>query len=112
VHWLPELCPIHYAAARQGPDYLDTARRLARWLLIPVGPDDSPAEIAHAVLGVVKAADYLGVRWRCDPVRAAAYARLMNEWYGPDHDAYRPIFSTAGPCPTTPALTPSQPWAP
>jgi len=97
VAWLPELRPLHYAAVRQGAGLLETGRRLARWLMIPVGPDDTPEEIGHAVLGVVKAADYLGVRWRLDPERAAAYARLMDEWYGLDHDAYRPVFVTPEP---------------
>jgi hypothetical protein len=32
------------------------------------------------------------VRWRKDPERAAWYADLMREMYGPAHDAYRPAF--------------------
>jgi hypothetical protein len=73
-----------------------TAANLARWLLVPVGPDYTDAEIGHAVLGVVKASEYLGVRWRTDPARAAAYAALLTERYGPDHDAYRPVFEVDG----------------
>ena len=90
VIWLPELQPLHRAAVASNRT---SAERLARWLLVPVGPDDSAEEIRHAVLGIVKAAEYLGVRWRTDPARAAWYADLMNEMYGPGHDAYRPIFA-------------------
>jgi hypothetical protein len=89
VAWLPELQPLHRAAVAS---HRTTAERLARWLLVPVGPDDTAEEIRHAVLGIVKAAEYLGVRWRTDPARAAWYAELMNEMYGPGHDAYRPAF--------------------
>lgn len=96
VRWLPEVRPLHYAAVRErgaragGP----TALHLARWLLVPVGPDYTDAEVEHAVLGIVKASEYLGVRWRTDPARAAAYAALLDEAYGPGHDAYRPLFPT------------------
>jgi hypothetical protein len=48
--------------------------------------------VSQVVLGIVKTAEYLGVRWRMDPNRAAAYADLMDATYGPGHDAYRPIF--------------------
>ena len=92
VRWLPELRPLHYAAAPTCPA---TAARLARWLLIPCGPVESEESIRHAVLGVVKTAEYLGVRWRTDPDRAAAYARVLDEIYGASHDAYRPVFDTA-----------------
>jgi hypothetical protein len=90
VAWLPELRPLHRAAVA----CRTSAERLARWLLIPVGPFDTADDIRHAVLGVVKSAEYLGVRWRTDPARAAWYAGLMNEMYGPQHDAYRPAFDT------------------
>ena len=93
VIWLPELQPLHRAAAARPQADRTSAERLARWLLVPVGPDDSAAEIRHAVLGIVKAAEYLGVRWRTDPARAAWYAELMNEMYGSGHDAYRPAFA-------------------
>jgi hypothetical protein len=93
VRWLPEARPVHYAAARElGPAWRSSAEHLARWLVVPVGPERGPEETAHAILGVVKAADYLGVRWRTAPARAAAYARAMVERYGPEHDAYRPAF--------------------
>jgi hypothetical protein len=93
VRWLPALQPLHYAALRAGgsPQARLTADRLARTLLVPVGPEGSDEELVHAVLGVTKAADYLGVRWATDPQRAAWYAALMVEWYGDDHDAYRPL---------------------
>ncbi len=92
VCWLPAVRPLHYAAAATGQT---TAAHLARYLLVPVGPNYSEEEIAQAILGIVKAADYLGVRWYTDPAWAAEYARLMIEWYGPAHDAYRPIFEVA-----------------
>lgn len=91
LQWLAEIAPIHPAAiAHQA----STSQHLARWLLLPVNPhyDDGLAD--QAVLGVVKAAEYLGVRWRTDPQRAGAYAALLTEMYGPDHDAYRPSFAT------------------
>jgi hypothetical protein len=95
VRWLATTRPIHYAALRDaGSGAHAAAAELARWLLVPVGPDYSGEEISHAVLGVVKAAEYLGVRWRTDPARAAEYAAFLDEMYGADHDAYRPIFST------------------
>lgn len=88
---LADRAPLHYAAWR-GEGYgeaMDTAVHLARWLLVPVGPDYADEEIQHAILGIVKAADYLGVRWYCDPAQAADYAAGMTAIYGPDHDAYR-----------------------
>ena len=99
---LSDQYPIHYAALR-AEGYggaQQTAVHLARWLLIPVGPDYTHEEIQHSILGIVKAADYLGVRWYADPTQAADYACLMDEMYGPGHDAYRPIFTTAdlAPC--------------
>jgi hypothetical protein len=60
--------------------------------LIPCGPDYTDEEVTHAVLGPVKVAEYLGLRWWTDPQYAAAYAREMIRRYGPDHDAYRPAF--------------------
>ncbi len=93
VRWLPTLRPLHYAAIRAdgAPAALATAGHLARVLLVPVGPDYTAEEITHAVLGITKAADYLGVRWATDPGRATWYASLMTEWYGTDHDAFRPL---------------------
>ena len=92
VAWLPYLRPLHPMAAAQG---LTTAAHLARWLLAPLGLHTPADEVAQIVLGIVKAAEYLGVRWRTNPQRAAAYAALLTERYGPDHDAYRPAFATA-----------------
>lgn len=100
VRWLPALRPLHYAAMRAdgAPRALScSAGHLARVLLVPVGPDYTAEEIKHAVLGITKAADYLGVRWATDPERAAWYAGLMHEWYGPDHDAYRPLVAPPQP---------------
>jgi len=93
AHWLPWLRPLHYAALRQH-DCRTTSAHMAATLLLPVGPTMTAEEIAHTVLGVVKAADYLGVRWWTDPARAADYAAWMTTLYGPGHDAFRPAFAT------------------
>jgi hypothetical protein len=95
VRWLPLVRPVHHAAAGAAAAAA-TSAALARWVLAPVGPDCREEEIAHVILGVVKAAEYLGVRWRSDPVRSAEYADLMTAMYGPNHDAYRPVFALAG----------------
>lgn len=94
IMWLPELRPLHYAAVRESHRFVATTAEIARWLFIPVGPDYTDEEIAHAILGLVKAAEFLGVRWRNDVARATEYASMMDEWYGVNHDAYRPIFTT------------------
>jgi hypothetical protein len=91
IVWLSALQPVHHLALRD-PAGAAAARELARWLLVPVGPGYSEEEISHAVLGVVKTADYLGARWRTNPARAAAYAAEMDRMYGPGHEAYRPAF--------------------
>lgn len=98
VRWLPQIQPLHYAALRAdgAPDHRGTAANLARWLYVPVGPDYSFEEIKHGVLGIVKAAEYLGVRWRSNPAHAAEYAALMDRTYGNGHDAYRPLFALDG----------------
>ena len=98
VRWLPQIQPLHYAALRAdgAPDHRTTAANLARWLYVPVGPDYTFEEIKHGVLGIVKAAEYLGVRWRSDPAHAAEYAALMDRTYGAGHDAYRPLFALDG----------------
>ncbi len=95
VRWLPAQRPLHYAAVRSNgaPQMAATAAHLARVLLVPVGPDYTAEEVKHAVLGITKAADYLGVRWATNPERAAWYAQQMVEWYGTDHDAYRVLFA-------------------
>lgn len=97
VRWLPEMRPVHYAAfqpdGRQEKGMArNAAANLSRWLFVPVGPDYSDEEIKHGILGITKAADYLGLRWYTDPVQAADYAAMMNAFYGPEHDAYRPVF--------------------
>lgn len=96
VRWLPLVRPVHHAALRCGAR-VATADHVARWLLVPVGPRYTDVEIEHAVLGVVKASEYLGVRWRTDPARAVVYARMLDDWYGPDHDAYKPVFIQGDP---------------
>ena len=93
VQWLPLVRPLHYAALRSGYGAA-TQRNLERWLALPTAPGCDDAQISHTVLGIVKAAEYLGVRWRTDPAHAAAYAAWMDELYGSQHDAYRPNFPT------------------
>lgn len=95
VRWLPQVQPLHYAAIRAdgAPDHRQTAANFARWLYVPVGPDYTFEEIKHGVLGIVKSAEYLGVRWRTNPAYAAEYAALMDQTYGQGHDAYRPLFA-------------------
>ena len=95
VRWLPQIQPLHYAAlgADGAADHRGTATNLARWLSVPVGPEYTLEEIKHGVLGIVKAAEYLGVRWRTNPAYAAEYASLMDRTYGAGHDAYRPLFA-------------------
>jgi hypothetical protein len=95
VRWLPLVRPLHYAAVREADRSAETAAELSRWLLVPVGPEYTDEEIKHAVLGVVKAAEYLGVRFRTDPARSASYAAMLDELYGPGHDAYQPVFPLA-----------------
>ena len=95
VHWLPQIQPLHYAALGSdgASDHRKTAANLARWLCVPVGPDYTFEEIKHGVLGIVKSAEYLGVRWRTNPAYATEYADLMDRTYGTGHDAYRPLFA-------------------
>jgi hypothetical protein len=98
IQWLPAQRPLHYAALRTlaTTELATTAAHLAHTLLVPIGPHDRDEEIVHGVLGVSKAADYLGLRWYTDPQRAMWYATLLQEWYGSDHDAYRPLFALPG----------------
>jgi hypothetical protein len=90
--WLPEARPLHYAALRAPGRHAASGAHLAQHVLIPVGPDYTEEEIKHAVLGPVKTSEYLGVRWRTQSQKAADYAKLLDEMYGPHHDAYRPLF--------------------
>jgi len=89
LDWLPILQPVNYRAL---PARRSSAEHLSRWLLVPANPDCGERELRAAVLGVVKAAEYLGVRWRTNPQQAQSYAALMDEMYGPGHDAYRLAF--------------------
>ncbi len=100
VAWLPEIQPVFYVHYQVTPDPAltrRTAAHLARWLVAPLGPDYTEEEVTHAVLSILKPAEYLGVRWYTDHARAAWYADLMTEWYGPTHDAYRPAFRLMDP---------------
>ena len=92
VAWLATHRAMHYAAVR---DQGLRGEGIAKWILVPVGPDYTFEEISHATLGIAKAADYLGIRWYTDPTQATHYADLMDKRYGQNHDAYRPRFSIA-----------------
>ncbi|MFT4040158.1 MAG: hypothetical protein QM692_18400 [Thermomicrobiales bacterium] len=95
LDWLPEVQPIFYVVNQvtQNPALSRrSAENVARWLISPIGPDFVDDEITHAVLGILKAAEYTGVRWYTNPGRARWYSELLTEWYGPTHDAYHPSF--------------------
>ncbi|HYI15193.1 MAG TPA: hypothetical protein VEX37_07360 [Thermomicrobiales bacterium] len=97
LDWLPEIQPMFYVAYQVTTDRertLRSAAHLARWIVAPLGPDFVDDEVTHAVLGILKAAEYTGVRWYTDPERAQWYGDLMFEWYGPTHDAFRVQFDT------------------
>jgi hypothetical protein len=97
LDWLPEIQPMFYVAYQVTADRERTHRsaaNLARWIVAPLGPEFVADEITHAVLGILKAAEYTGVRWYTDPERAQWYGDLMFEWYGSTHDAYRVQFDT------------------
>jgi hypothetical protein len=100
LDWLPEIQPMFYWAYQVTRDPMLTrqsAEHLARWVIAPIGPDFVDDEITHAVLGVLKAAEYTGGRWYTDPGRARWYSDLLIEWYGQDHDAYHPAFEITVP---------------
>jgi hypothetical protein len=90
VQWLPQLRPIHYTAIASDSA---TAKHLERWFIVPVSPHSDEETNKQAVLGIVKTAEYLGLRWWNDPERASQYADLLNTMYGSGHDAYRPAFA-------------------
>jgi hypothetical protein len=92
--WLPHLQPAYFFAFQVTRDLaltMESAANLSRWLISPLGPDFTEEEVRHAVLVVAKTADYLGVRWYTNPERAAWYGNLLVDWYGPSHDAFRPV---------------------
>jgi hypothetical protein len=100
LDWLPEVQPMFYVAYQVTQDLALTRRsaeNLARWVMSPIGPDFVDDEITHAVLGILKAAEYTGVRWYTNPGRARWYGEMLVDWYGPDHDAYHPAFAIAVP---------------
>jgi hypothetical protein len=100
LDWLPEVQPMFYVAYQVTQDPAltrRTAENLARWVMSPIGPDFVDDEITHAVLGILKAAEYTGVRWYTNPGRARWYGEMLVDWYGPDHDAYHPAFPIAVP---------------
>jgi hypothetical protein len=99
LDWLPEIQPMFYVVNQVTADprrTACTAAHLARWIVAPLGPDFDDDQITHAVLGILKAAEYTGVRWYTDRERATWYGNLMLEWYGASHDAYRPAFLPMG----------------
>jgi hypothetical protein len=100
LDWLPEVQPMFYVAYQVTQDGALTRRsaaHLARWVTSPIGPDFVDDEVTHAVLGVLKAAEYTGVRWYTNPGRARWYGEMLVDWYGPEHDAYHPAFAISVP---------------
>jgi hypothetical protein len=100
LDWLPELQPVFYVANQVTQDPAltrQTADNLSRWVVTPLGPDFVEDEVTHAVLGILKAAEYTGVRWFTNPGRARWYSELLIDWYGPSHDAYHPAFAIGVP---------------
>lgn len=100
LDWFPEVQPMFYVAYQVSQDLARTwqsAEHLARWVMSPVGPDFVEDEVTHAVLGILKAAEYTGVRWYTNPGRARWYHEMLMEWYGPEHDAYRAAFALMEP---------------
>lgn len=100
LDWLPELQPMFYVAYQVTQDAELTRRsagHLARWVMSPIGPDFADDEITHGVLGILKAAEYTGVRWYTNPGRARWYGEMLVDWYGPEHDAYHPAFAISVP---------------
>lgn len=100
LDWFPEVQPMFYVAYQVSQDLARTrqsAEHLARWVMSPLGPDFVEDEVTHGVLGILKAAEYTGVRWYTNPGRARWYHEMLMEWYGPDHDAYRAAFALTVP---------------
>ncbi|MEM9515718.1 MAG: hypothetical protein AAGA42_12755 [Actinomycetota bacterium] len=94
VEWVSLRQPLH-PHARQDLTTADlerSSRHLAHLFHLPIGASFSVDEIEHAVLGVVKAAEYIGWRWWQDPDLVEQYSNFLDDKYGPDHDAYRPAF--------------------
>lgn len=94
IEWLPLRRPLHpqarhHLAANAVRASID---HLARLLIVPVGPTMTDEEIGHAVLGIVKTAEYTGWRWFTDRDRARWYVEWLDDRYGRDHEAYRPAF--------------------
>ncbi|MEM9035382.1 MAG: hypothetical protein AAGA99_26195 [Actinomycetota bacterium] len=94
IEWVALRQPLHPQARHD----LTTAelelssRHLAHLFHLPIGDRFSAEEIDHAVLGVVKAAEYLGWRWWQDPDLVEQYSVFLDDKYGSGHDAYRPAF--------------------
>ena len=100
LDWLPEVQPMFYVTYQVTQDPAlsrRTAENMARWVISPIGPDFVDDEITHAVLGILKAAEYTGVRWYTNPGRARWYGEMLVDWYGPEHDAFHPAFAITVP---------------
>lgn len=94
IEWVALRQPIH-PQARHGVTAADlerSSRHLAHLFHLPIGDRFSVEEIDHAVLGVVKAAEYLGWRWWQDPDLVEQYSAFLDDKYGHGHEAYRPAF--------------------
>ncbi|MEM1332443.1 MAG: hypothetical protein AAGG08_03200 [Actinomycetota bacterium] len=94
IEWLATRQPLHPHARQHltRSDLERSSHHLARLFHVPVGDRFTTEEVDHAVLGVVKAAEYLGWRWWQDPDLVDDYALFLDAEYGPDHEAFRPAF--------------------
>lgn len=100
LDWFPEIQPMFYVSYQVSQDPAltrQTAENLSHWIAAPLGPDFVEDEVTHAVLGILKAAEYTGVRWYTNPGRARWYNDMLVDWYGPEHDAYRAAFAITAP---------------
>lgn len=94
VEWFALRRPLHPQARHRlcRSELTASLGHLARLVIVPVSPFATDEEVGHAVLGIVKTAEYTGWRWHDDPERAAQYARWISDRYGRGHEAYRPAF--------------------
>ena len=94
IEWVALRQPLHPQARHDvsAADLERSSRHLAHLFHLPIGDRFSVDEVDHAVLGVVKAAEYLGWRWWQDPDLVEQYSTFLDDRYGPGHDAYRPAF--------------------
>ena len=94
IEWVALRQPLHPQARHDltTVEIERSSRHLTHLFHLPIGDRFSVDDIDHAVLGVVKAAEYLGWRWWQDPDLVEPYVTFLDDKYGRGHDAYRPAF--------------------